>query len=276
MELEILRSIQSFSNPFLDFLFEGMTIMGEGAVLIAILTSIYWAVDKDLGEYIAFSFFTSMLLNNFIKDIFKSPRPVGKEGIRSLRVETATGYSFPSGHSQAAATFYGALAIYIKKNYLYIVSIIIILLIGLSRLYLGVHYPKDVIVGIILGLITSWICYMVYTRVKNKLLLYLGVFIVFLPVLFMENSPDFIKSLGGYFGFLIGMWFEKTYINFTINRNTSKKIVRVLIGLILVGGLQGILKIIFPLGNIFDFLRYAIMSFVGIGVYPLVFKKFNI
>ena len=92
MELEILRHIQSSSNPFFDFLFQLITICGEQIVLIVIISIIYWALDKKFGEYIEYSVLTSVLVNNAIKDIFKLKRPIGEEGIRTLREETATVY----------------------------------------------------------------------------------------------------------------------------------------------------------------------------------------
>ena len=117
MELEILRNIQSIANPFFDFLFQLITICGEQIVLISIISIIYWTLDKKFGEYIAYSVLTSVLLNNAIKDIFKMKRPIGEEGIRTLREQTATGYSFPSGHTQGASSFYGAMAIYLNFKF---------------------------------------------------------------------------------------------------------------------------------------------------------------
>ena len=170
MELEILRHIQSIANPFFDFIFQIITICGEQVVLISIISIIYWTLDKKFGEYIAYAVLTSVLLNNTIKDIFKMKRPIGEEGIRTLREQTATGYSFPSGHTQSASSFYGAMAIYLKKRVMYIIATVMIILVGFSRLYLGVHYPKDVIVGGILGVLTSLVCYKLYNRFENKML----------------------------------------------------------------------------------------------------------
>ena len=276
MELEILRHIQSISNPFFDFLFQLITICGEQIVLIVIISIIYWALDKKFGEYIAYSVLTSVLVNNAIKDIFKLKRPIGEEGIRTLREETATGYSFPSGHTQGAASFYGSIAIYMKKKAMYIIATIMIVLIGFSRLYLGVRYPKDVIVGAILGVLTAWICYKLYIRIENKMLLYLITFVLFLPALTFAHSADFIKGLGTYFGFLIGMFVEKKYVNFSVEGTRVNKIIRVLIGVLILLILQTGLKVILPTGQIFAFIRYAVISFFGIGIYPIIFKKFKI
>lgn len=276
MELEILRSIQSIANPFLDFLFQLITICGEQTVLIVIISIIYWTKDKKFGEYIGYSVLTSTLVNSTIKDIFKFKRPIGEEGIRTLREKTATGYSFPSGHTQGAASFYGAIAIYIKKKAIYIIATIIIILVGFSRLYLGVHYPKDVIVGGILGIITSYVCYKLYNKYKNKILLYTITFIIFLPALNFVNSADFIKGLGAYFGFLIGIFIEKKYVNFCVEGKRINKIVRVTMGILILLFLQKGFKILLPSENIFLFIRYSIITFFGIGIYPIIFKKFKI
>ena len=276
MELEILRHIQSIANPFFDFLFQLITMCGEQIVLISIISIIYWALDKKFGEYIAYSVLTSVLLNNAVKDIFKMKRPIGEEGIRTLREKTATGYSFPSGHTQSSASFYGAMAIYLKKKAMYIIATIMIISIGFSRLYLGVHYPKDVIVGGILGVLTSLICYKLYNRFENKMLLYVITFIVFIPALTFAHSADFIKGMGTYLGFVIGMYIEKKYVNFSIEGSTTVKVIRVLLGISILLVLQVGLKAIFPSETIFSFIRYSLISLVGIGVYPMAFKKLKI
>ncbi|MEF9951104.1 MAG: phosphatase PAP2 family protein [Clostridium sp.] len=276
MELEIIRFIQGFSSPFLDLVFEIITACGEGILIIGVLSSIYWAINKEFGEYIGFAYFTSMLVNNFIKDIFKAPRPIGQEGVVSLRTETATGYSFPSGHSQGASTFYSALSIGLKQRWFYIFTGVLIGLIGLSRLYLGVHYPKDVIVGILLGVLSSIVCYKLFNLVYNRVLLYGVVFLVFMPVLLMNNSPDFVKAYGGFFGFLIGIWFENKYVGFKVDGSNIKKIFRVILGIFIVGIVHGALKLGLPDGNMYYFIRYAITSFVGLGLYPLIFTKLNL
>ena len=276
MELEILRNIQSIANPFFDFLFQLITICGEQIVLISIISIIYWTLDKKFGEYIAYSVLTSVLLNNAIKDIFKMKRPIGEEGIRTLREQTATGYSFPSGHTQGASSFYGAMAIYLKRRVMYIIATVMIILIGFSRLYLGVHYPKDVIVGGILGVLTSLICYKLYNRVENKMLLYVITFAIFIPALTFAHSADFIKGMGTYLGFIIGIYIEKKYVNFSTEGSTGNKIIRVLLGIVILLVLQLGLKVLLPSGTIFSFIRYSLISLVGIGVYPMVFKKFKI
>lgn len=276
MELEILRSIQSIANPFLDILFQLITMCGEQIVLISIIAVIYWTLDKKFGEYIAYSVLTSVLLNNTIKDIFKMKRPIGEKGIRTLREQTATGYSFPSGHTQNASSFYGAMAIYLKKRVMHIIATIMIILVGFSRLYLGVHYPKDVIVGGILGVLTSLICYKLYNKFENKMLLYVITFVIFIPALTFAHSADFIKGMGTYLGFIIGIYIEKKYVNFSVEGSTGNKVIRVLLGILILLTLQVGLKVLLPSATIFSFIRYLLISLTGIGIYPMVFKKFKV
>ena len=276
MELEILRSIQSIANPFLDILFQLITMCGEQIVLISIIAVIYCTLDKKFGEYIAYSVLTSVLLNNTIKDIFKMKRPIGEKGIRTLREQTATGYSFPSGHTQNASSFYGAMAIYLKKRVMHIIATIMIILVGFSRLYLGVHYPKDVIVGGILGVLTSLICYKLYNKFENKMLLYVITFVIFIPALTFAHSADFIKGMGTYLGFIIGIYIEKKYVNFSVEGSTGNKIIRVLLGILILLTLQVGLKVLLPSATIFSFIRYLLISLTGIGIYPMVFKKFKV
>ncbi|MGM0641034.1 MAG: phosphatase PAP2 family protein [Thermotogota bacterium] len=273
MELEILKSIQSFANPFWDNFFEFFTIFGEELIVIPVLTFIFWIIDKKFGEYLGFAVFTSFLVNNSLKDIFQFKRPIGEEGIRSLRTHTATGYAFPSGHTQGAASFYSAISIYLNKKLIYFIAGIIIFFVGYSRLYLGVHYPKDVIAGIIIGIGVSYFTYLINKKIKNKLLVYYIIFIIGLFLLFFSNSPDYIKALGTYFGFVNGIYIEKKFVDFNINISFIKKIFRYIIGLAIILVLKEGLKLILPNEILYYFIRYFLITFIGIGIYPYIFNK---
>ena len=275
-ELNIIRAIQSIANPFLDGLFQFITMFGEEAILIPLIAVIYWAFNKKMGEYIAYASLTSVLVNGAIKDIFKAKRPIGEPGIRSLRVETATGYSFPSGHTQGTASFWSAIAIYLKNNYMYGISGLIIVLVAISRLYLGVHYPKDVLFGAIFGILTSFITYKLFNKVNNKIALYFITFIIFIPALLYAHSADFIKGMGTFLGFALGIYVEKKYVNFSVEGKSANKILRVVIGLAILILLKVGLKAVFPNKLVFHFLRYFIIVFFGIGLYPAIFKKLKL
>lgn len=275
-ELNIIRAIQSIANPFLDGLFQFITMFGEEAILIPLIAVIYWSFNKKIAEYIAYASLTSVLVNGAIKDIFKAKRPIGEPGIRSLRVETATGYSFPSGHTQGTASFWSAIAIYLKNNYMYGISGLIIVLVAISRLYLGVHYPKDVLFGAIFGILTSFITYKLFNKVNNKIALYFITFIIFIPALLYAHSADFIKGMGTFLGFALGIYVEKKYVNFSVEGKSANKILRVVIGLAILILLKVGLKAVFPNKLVFHFLRYFIIVFFGIGLYPAIFKKLKL
>ena len=251
-------------------------MFGEEAILIPLIAVIYWAFNKRMGEFIAYASLTSVLVNGAIKDIFKAKRPIGEPGIRSLRVETATGYSFPSGHTQGTASFWSAIAIYLKKNYMYGISALIIVLVAISRLYLGVHYPKDVLFGAIFGILTSFITYKLFNKVNNKIALYFITFIIFIPALLYAHSADFIKGMGTFLGFALGIYVEKKYVNFSVEGKSINKILRVVIGLAILILLKVGLKAVFPNKLVFHFLRYFIIVFFGIGLYPAIFKKLKL
>ena len=130
--LEILKFIQSFSNDTFDFLFELITMLGEDYFFIIVTALFYWCFNKNLGYKLAFIYLTSGTINTMIKEIIKFPRPIGYEGIRSIRVETAGGYSFPSGHTQQTTSLFTTLMIVFKKKWLYFVGIISMLLVAFS------------------------------------------------------------------------------------------------------------------------------------------------
>lgn len=172
--LEMLKYIQSFSNPFLDSFFETVTVLGEDLFIIIVIAAFYWCFNKNLGYKLAFVYLTGGAVNTIIKEIVRYPRPIGYEGIKSRRVKTAGGYSFPSGHTQKATSLFSALMIEFKKKWLYLTGVSVILLVGFSRMYLGVHWPTDVIGGLIIGLLWTIIAIKIFdwsVEKKNPVLL---------------------------------------------------------------------------------------------------------
>ena len=279
-ELEFLKALQSISNPVLGFLFELVTMLAEDVLLIAVITFIFWNVSKDAGKKIVYSLFVSLCVNGGIKDVFKRLRPhqVSTE-IVGKRATTATGYSFPSGHSQNISATVFAFARWIKKRWFYIFAVVMSLLVGFSRLYLGVHFPTDVIVGLLLGAGISILFSFIHDKVKNHSLLYLVTFSVMLLFLFLENSEDFLKSLGLFGGLVVANPIEEKFIKFDEKNHTKlEAVIRWLIGLGIVLGVKSLGRVVFGRETEFShFAVYFFVSFIAIGIYPLLFpviKKF--
>jgi membrane-associated phospholipid phosphatase len=257
--VELIKFIQSFSSPFLDRLFQLITFLGEESIYVIILGFIFWCKDKKYGYKLAYLLLFSSLINGFVKDVIKAERPISIKELRHLRVETATGYSFPSGHTQNITSFVTALSLKLKNIYMYIGGSILVILVAISRLYLGLHWPKDVAFGIVFGILSIIIANYFYDfiqRSKNKYLLLL----VPLPIIFIififNGSEDFYKAAGIFCSFQVGYIIEDKYIKFTTKAESLKQVIKLLIGiagaLLLKVGLKGVL----PIALLSDFIRY--------------------
>ncbi len=158
--MQLLYFFESIRNPVCDFLFSAVTYLGGETVFLALAIAVFWCIDKREGYYIFFTGLFGTLLNQALKLIFKIPRPWVKDPdftiVESARAE-ATGYSFPSGHTQNATGTFGAIAAfdYTKRRRLRPVVFlsVLILLVAVSRMYLGVHTPLDVSVSFAIALI---------------------------------------------------------------------------------------------------------------------------
>lgn len=275
MQVEILKFIQSFKNPILNILFLTITISTEIPVVLIVASILYWCVNKKYGERLLFALIGNVALNTGVKEFFKVQRPIGVDGIESMRVSTATGYSFPSGHTQIGTAFWVSMMSIFKNKYLYIFGPIIFLVIGVSRLYLGVHWPIDVLFGWIFGIIFTLICNYIMSKVeKNKKYRYFNFIIIPMILwMFIVNSTKYVKMLGLLSGYIIGYIIEKEYVNFNVNVNLKLKIFRYIFGLISLGAIYLILKLVMPLNYIGGFLRYFLLMIYAMDIAPLIFEK---
>ena len=230
MELNFLRFLRDISSPLIDTLTEFITMLGEEYIMVFLLVVIYFAYDKVFGKKLAYIIFTSLCLNNSVKGIVARTRPfVVDPNLDSVRKETATGYSFPSGHTQNSSTVYLAVAYNntFKKHLIWTIAIIVSILIGFSRLMLAVHYPTDVLVGLLFGVGCAILLSILYNKVakniKSELLLYLITFIIFLPFcfIFYRSSyqdiyiyKNFYTAFAMFGGFIIGTYIENKFVNF--------------------------------------------------------------
>ena len=157
MQLEIMLFFQSIRNSFLDVLMNMFSFFGEIAVPLIIITIVYWCIDKRKGFTITASLLTALITTQAVKAIVRYPRPFQAypELISGERVATATGYSFPSGHSTLSSSFYSALFLAFRSRAMLAAAVILIIMIPISRLYLSVHWPMDVVCGTIIGLASS-------------------------------------------------------------------------------------------------------------------------
>jgi membrane-associated phospholipid phosphatase len=288
-ELELVKWLQSLSSGLLDAFFNGVSFFGEEIFIIIIIGFTYWCYNKKMGEYIGFALTTSYTFNNYFKDLFSAPRPFEvSNDVVNMRPDTATGHSFPSGHAQGSATAFSSIAFWLKKRWMWIIAIVMMVLMSLSRMYLGVHFLRDVLVGSLLGVAIAYLTYRIFqkysgTDEKKLHLIYITTVIVFLPVALMMHSEDFFKGYGILVGFVLAILFEKKYVKFTTDVNKWKKVIRFIVGLVIALVVQQGLKLVFSpiidlapsIGNVLHFIRYVLIAFAGFGLYPYLFKKFN-
>lgn len=283
--MTIIEFFRNNSTALLDNIFLLISEVGSDIVSTLFIAVILWCIDKKLGQLIAFSAFVSFAINGLIKDILKFERPVLRGILANERAAQSVmlsgggySYSFPSGHAQTAATVATTLFMEKKKRFLIIGAVAMTFLIGLSRVYLGVHYPIDVIIGWIIGIGISLICYKLFALFYEKrIFLYVISAVIFLFSAFFW-SEDTAKSLGGLMGFAIGCMFEKRFVNYTIkDKSKITLLLRLIIGAALIVFLRAFLKNILTEDVLFfQYLRYAIIMFSGAGLYPYIFKKSDV
>ncbi|MDA8226242.1 MAG: phosphatase PAP2 family protein [Desulfitobacterium hafniense] len=237
--LEFYRIIQSISNPAWDNLFIIVSFLGSEPAYIVLLATIFWNIDKRFGFRLGILFLTSMTLNSFLKDFLQTFRPIGQPGIRSIYVESATGYSFPSGHSQGAATFYLYLASQWKKRLIILFSLIMIITIGFSRLYLGLHWPADIFGGYFIGILAV-VLFLLLDKTLFKLPFSLRIKILIsllFPLSFslVYHSDQGLQLIGFTMGYASGYFLEDHYIDYMEKTSIYLSIYKTVMGLGVLG-----------------------------------------
>ena len=255
-----------------------ITYLGDEYFYLIALTFLYLAISKKLCYRTALILFFSMWLNNLLKNVFKLERP--SEGLIEV-----SGYGFPSGHAQNSSTFWGYLAIITQNLFIFILAVVLVVLIAYSRIYLNVHYPIDVIGGIIIGislvLIYHFLSKIVEEKVENfSFILKILVSIIVPSVLFAsfillfsaEASEDIPKICGAYLGVAVGYLIEGRIVGLKDPIKTGNKALRGILGIILVFVIYLSLSILLPNGLYVKFLRYVLTAFILTVFAPFVIK----
>ncbi len=291
-EVSLMVFLQAHMGSISTAIASFFTLFGEEMILILVMGFCYWCYDKRLGIRIGINLCLVSCWGSMIKNVVLRRRPYfDNEGISCLKAVdssadiydiAAQGYSFPSGHSSCAAATYGTIGLYFKKNWATIIAVAIPLLVGISRFCLGVHYPTDVLCGWLLGLAVILLIPWLGSKITSKPLFYLLLIILVLPGCFFATTNDYFTSLGMTIGMLAGNLFEEKFVDFENSTKPLSVALRIIGGVAIYFALNAILKL--PFSS--DFLasgtaaayavrsaRYAIILFMVVGVYPMVFKK---
>ena len=266
------------------WLFIFFTLLGEDIFYIGLIAIIYWCFRKNDGIAVAYLMLFGFYINYFFKMLVNRDRP--PDAYRIIDKGDIS-HGFPSGHAQSSTTFWTWALLRTRLKALLIVSPFMIFMVSFSRIYLGVHYPGDVIGGIAIGLVYTLIAYVAYPHIVSFLGRYsLGIRQLIVPaialllfalslVIFPDTTRDDPAEVcGALFGFSVGIALESRYVGFKTEKvHNKRRAVRLLVGGVIVGVLFVGLSPILPSANVFTkFVRYIVVAFAVAFIAPLVFN----
>jgi membrane-associated phospholipid phosphatase len=303
--LQALGSWQTTPMKIISFL-------GTEEFYMLILPALYWCINSVVGMRVAVILVVSSGLNDALKMVLHGPRPYWVSNkVAGFAEETSFGV--PSGHSQSSAAIWGIMAASLRKGWGWIVAVLIIFLIGISRLSLGVHFPHDVLLGWLIGILLVWVTMHLWEPVltwAKKKSLGPQIFLAFLsslglllipviPFAWLRLSgwsapPEWasfatqavtleggLTSAGTLFGVLAGAAWLAQQGWFQEKGAWWKLVLRYLLGVAGVLAIRYGLKAIFPEGEnllayFLRYVRYALIGFWLAGGAPWTFIKLKL
>lgn len=276
MNEEFILVLQQFSHPVFDVIFRFFSFLGSELFYLFFLSFVYLCLDKKTAIRLSIVIFFSMYINFTLKEFFNLPRPQ-HPNIRVL--EITEGKSFPSGHAQSVTTVTFFLAWSFPKKIYFLLAVIISSLVSISRIYLGVHYPRDVIVGAALGFVIALFFWCLFYQVERLKIKFIPIREFFLSLLlggllfYFSSDPLSARVSGSLIGIFCGVILEKSLINFVLPSSFKNRLVHYGLGMITVIALYLGMKAIFPISLLGYFLRYFILNFWIVFIIPLIFYK---
>ena len=300
--MELLYLLEKIRMPELDEFMLAITTLGEEMALLVIALILFWCVDKRHGYYILSVGFLGTIANQFMKLLFKVPRPWVKDPnftIVEKAREGAGGFSFPSGHTQSAVGLLGGVAKVTRKKLLAFICVVGAVLVGFSRMYLGVHTPWDVLVGAAQSILLLMIIHPLVYKNDGKLIPVLlgGMIVIAAAFLWYVENANFggmvvdgvvnenvesgIKNAYTLLGCTVGLmivWIADRKLNFNTNAVWWAQLLKVGLGLLVVlavkEGLRVPLELICGGHMIARAIRYCLIVVVAGIVWPLTFRYF--
>lgn len=295
--MEVLYALESIRMPWLDTVMAAITHLGEETVFMVAALFVFWCVSKRHGYYLLAVGFAGTVLNQFLKLLFRIPRPWVLDSdftiVESARAQ-ATGYSFPSGHTQNAIGTFGGIARFTRRKWVRVAAIVVAVLVPLSRMYLGVHTPLDVGVAAVIAVALVFALYPLMERSDSQhgvmgavLAVMLALAVGYLLFVSLYPFPADVdaanlahgvenawKLLGATIGMLVGWWLDVRFIHFDTRAVWYVQLIKLVGGLALLLGIRAALKA--PLAAALGAgaggaVRYGVMVLFAAAVWPMVF-----
>lgn len=290
---EFLIRLQSYTPDWMVAIFAVLTFMGNEEFYLFLLPVVYWAIDREIGIRLGYLSLLSAWINSVFKHLFAIPRPAAPQLDIPYPV---TDPSFPSGHAQGAVVNWAYLAYRFRNRIFWVISVIIILGIGLSRLVLGVHFPQDVLGGWIIGLgvllvyiwleepVGRWIA---DQRTPVQVLLAVGVPLI---LIFLHPAdPEGLYPVAGSVtpmsalaGLGVGLIMERAWVRFRVEGEWWRRVLRFLLGLGIVAALYVGPRLILPeemdhgVEVITRMARYALVGWAVSFLAPWLFVRLRL
>ncbi len=300
--MEVLRFLEGLRTPPGDAFFSMVTHLGEETIFIVVGLLFFWCVDKKRGYFLLSVGFLGTIINQFLKLWFRIPRPWVRDPDFSI-VESAgaeaTGYSFPSGHTQSAVGVFGSIARIQKQVIVRVLCIVACVLVPLSRMYLGVHTPADVGVSLLVAVVLILVLYPVVewavSSSKNMriylffLTLLAWAFLVFVLAypfpadVDVNNLTSGVKNAYKILGCILGLWLayeiDERFVHFETSGVWWVQLLKLLPGFLLLlaikSGLKAPLYSLMKGNYLSDAIRYFVITAFAGGIWPMTFELFN-
>lgn len=300
--MDILYALEKIRTPFWNGVMSAVTQLGGEVIFIVAAVVVFWCVRKWEGYYLMTVAFCGTVLNQFLKLICRVPRPWVRDPnftiVESARAE-ATGYSFPSGHTQNAIGLFGGMAQWGGRRWVRLGLTALALIIAFSRMYLGVHTPADVGVSLVLAAALVLGLYPLMRRAQEKprymgyvlaaMLVVSGAFVVFVETcgfpadMDAENLASGIgnawKMLGAVAGMTLAWLLDRRYIHFETQAVWWVQVIKVAVGMALLlaikSGLKAPLLALLGHEGLAGGVRYFLLVLVAGAIWPLVFRPMS-
>lgn len=298
--MEFLYLLEKIRLPGLNELMLAVTELGGELPFLVAALIVFWCVDKRQGYYVLSVGFLGTLTNQFMKLWFRIPRPWVLDPeftILEQAREAATGYSFPSGHTQNSVGTFGALAVTNKNKWVRGICLALVILVPFSRMYVGVHTPADVLVAAAMAIVFLAVLYPVIYKNDGKNIPVLLAVMTLLAVAFLlfvelypfqmdidlHNLESGVKNaytlLWSLVGLIIVYLVDQRYLHFDTKAVWWAQVLKVAFGLLVVlavkSGMKTPLEVLCGGHMIARGLRYFLIVIVAGIVWPLTFKWFS-